>query len=911
MEKLNTKCSLPSQIVSPPSLRSEELLLLCYYDPEGISTVPETVAFMQQYSRFSVTVLNLFEHGRNGGALSLSPHINLRKFDGIVIHNSLSYNVDNLRSLDSQLKFNIRDFSGVKVLMKQDENFKFKELAAYIGETRFDLIFTCLPPEAIPVVYPRSLVGIPTFSRMLTGYVTPTLRNLPPSVAGRKIDIGYRGSIQPINFGRLAYEKRKIGDEVAKLKEVQGLVLDISSRWEDRLGSGAWLEFLASCKATLGVESGASVFDLDGDLAARCAAAQKKYGPIREDAEYAEQFLSELADIEGEINYNQISPRHFEAAATRTLQIMYPGDYSGIFTKGRHYVELARDYSNIEQVLELLRDEQRYLQIVDCAYDEVVNNPEYWIETFTKRFDQLVSRMLIKRGLYARPALITGRKKKNLLLLCAHKPSIDPRLEWVSKGAPPNLQITQIGVLPAKSEEARVTRLEFGRLVLAEPIVTFNVGMLKTWLATKNNNSSGWAGLSEISYIASALALNESNFLELFGAPADTKRVAIFKWYLRHILNITATLVSQVERISGYNAIIATDLDALPAALIIKGMTGIPIVYDAHEYWPEADVASFEFEKMFWVGMERRLVQSVEHCQTVSPGLAKIMSEQYGRKFHVVPNCEPLISAIEPTCSMRQDDGTCHFIFQGNFAPKRGIDLLIDAWAGTEPGAILVLRGPDNDHKDKLIDRARKTGLFGTRIKFLAPVDVDELVAAAQQGDVGLIPYTPSGANYSHCCPNKMTQYMAAGLPILANNTSFVRQIIESSETGLVVDFGKAHEITKAVSWFLSNPEARRDMGQKAVLHFKNEFNWNKVSEPMYKVIEDLVADSHVSALRIFPERIQQCLYFPISLYLASMRAVVLKLPLKFMQMVWRLLPVGFQRKFGPKLRRKLKSVFH
>ena len=152
---------------------------------------------------------------------------------------------------------------------------------------------------------------------------------------------------------------------------------------------------------------------------------------------------------------------------------------------------------------------------------------------------------------------------------------------------------------------------------------------------------------------------------------------------------------------------------------------------------------------------------------------------------------------------------------------------------------------------------------------------------------------------------------MAAGLPILANNTSFVRQIIESSETGLVVDFGKAHEITKAVSWFLSNPEARRDMGQKAVLHFKNEFNWNKVSEPMYKVIEDLVADSHVSALRIFPERIQQRLYFPISLYLASMRAVVLKLPLKFMQMVWRLLPVGFQRKFGPKLRRKLKSVFH
>jgi glycosyltransferase involved in cell wall biosynthesis len=907
---MTAKCFYPSQVVSPPSLRSEELLLLCHYDPNGISTVPETVAFMQKYSRFSVTVLNLFEHGKNSGTLCLSPHINLRKFDGIVIHNSLSYNVDNLRSLDSLLEFKIRDFTGVKVLMKQDENFKFKELASYIGDVRFDLIFTCLPPEAIPVVYPASLVGAPTFVRMLTGYITPTLRNFSLGGESRKIDVGYRGSIQPLNFGRLAYEKRKIGDDFAQLKQTRDLTLDISSRWEDRLGSGAWLEFLASCKATLGVESGASVFDLDGDLVARCASAEKKYGPIREDAEYAEHFLGELADIEGKINYNQISPRHFEAAATRTLQIMYPGYYSGIFKKGRHYVELARDYSNIEQVLEILRDENLYQEIVDRAYDEIVCNSEYWIETFAKRFDQQVARMLIKKELYAKPPLLIGRNKKNLLLLCAHKPSIDPRLEWVSKCAPSHLQITQVGVLPARSEDPRVTRLESGRLVLAEPTVTFHPCMLRSWMATSNNNSAGWIGLAEISYIASALALDESSFLELFGAPAGSDRVASFKWYLRYILNTTATLVSQVDRIRGYSAIIVTDLDALPASLIVKGMTGVPIVYDAHEYWPEADVASFEFEKMFWVGMERRLVQAVEHCQTVSPGLAKIMSEQYGREFHVVPNCEPLASAIAPVSSKLQVDSTCQFIFQGNFAPKRGIDLLIDAWPGTEPGAILVLRGPDNDHKDKLIDRARKTGLLGARIKFLPPVGEHELVAAAKQGDVGLIPYTPSGANYSHCCPNKTSQYMAAGLPILANNTSFVRQIIESSKTGLVVDFAKPHEIIKAVSWFLNNPEARRNMGQKAEFHFKNEFNWNKVSEYMYKVIEILVEDANVCTLRVFPERIRQPLYFPIAPSPTPTMAVISEQSLQFTQKVWRLLPVGFRYKCGSKIRSKLNSIF-
>jgi len=374
--------------------RPESLLLVCFYDPMGISTVPETVAFIQEYSRFSITVLNLFEHRNKGWRWSLSPLMNLRKFNGIVIHNSISYNVDNLYALDRRLSCKMRDFNGVKVLMKQDENFQFKALAKYIGESQFDLIFTCLPTKAVPLIYPQSLVGAPLFSRMLTGYVTPTLRSFPLKRGPRPIDIGYRGSVQPLSFGRLAYEKRKIGEDVAKLLKEKNLNIDISSRWEDRLGGSVWLDFLSKCKATLGVESGASVFDLDGTLSSRCKTAEKKYGPIREDSEYAEQFLGELTDIEGKIDYNQIAPRHFEAAATRTLQIMYPGSYSDIFIPGRHFIEIARNYSNIEYVLELLGDEKLCLQIVDRAYEEIINNPKYWIETFVQHFDNLFSKIL-------------------------------------------------------------------------------------------------------------------------------------------------------------------------------------------------------------------------------------------------------------------------------------------------------------------------------------------------------------------------------------------------------------------------------------------------------------------------------------------------------------------------------------
>ena len=130
---------------------------------------------------------------------------------------------------------------------------------------------------------------------MLTGYVNPTLRRSAKQQK-RSIDVGYRGSVQPLSFGRLAYDKRRIGDLFLRHAKGSGLICDISSRWEDRLGGDDWLEFLRSCRATLGCGSGASVFDLDGSLSARCRDAESDLGPFRLEEDYAAAYLDRLSD---------------------------------------------------------------------------------------------------------------------------------------------------------------------------------------------------------------------------------------------------------------------------------------------------------------------------------------------------------------------------------------------------------------------------------------------------------------------------------------------------------------------------------------------------------------------------------------------------------------------------------------
>lgn len=832
--------------------RPERILYICFYEPFGISTVPETVAFMQRESRFSVTVLNLCEHGKNGNSLSLSSCLNLNSFDAVIIHNSLSYNVDNLRTLDQLLVTPLRKFQGIKVLMKQDENYKFRELAEYVGETGYDLIFTCLPSDALPIIYPEVIVGKPRFHRMLTGYVTPTLRNIKTNIYDRPIDIGYRGSIQPLSFGRLAYEKRKIGDDVLRLLDKKNLNLDISSRWEDRFGGVAWFEFLTSCNATLGAESGASIFDLNGDLEQRCKKAEEKYGPIRQDDEYAELYLSELKDLEDVINYRQISPRHFEAAATQTLQLMHPGEYSKIFIAGKHYVELKKDNSNIEDVLDVVNSEIDRRRIVECAYDEIILNKKYWIETFVNEFDALLEEQLIHKSMAVNPVLEVGKNKSNVLLICAHEPSKDPRLSWTEQGALPEIQITQIGIFAFDDKSEQIYRTNNDGLVIVEPIIKFAESMFAKWSALITHEGAGWAGLSELSQMHFALGLDEPDFLELFDAPPNSDRTENFKSMLRFILKVTATLVTTIENIKGYEAIIATDLITLPAALILKDIANVPVIYDAHEYWPEADVAAYEFEQLFWRQMERHLVQHVEYRQTVTPGLAALMSSQYGCEFSVVPNCEPLSSQISKRPDCREKGDKCHFIYQGGFARKRGLKLLINAWPCTDKRAILLLRGPNNEYKDKLINKARELGLLGTRIFFPDPVSEDNLIEAAQDGDVGVIPYIPFGANHVHCCPNKTSQFMAASLPILANNTSFVKSVVDQAEVGIVTDFNVAENIVSAVLWFTENPTAGYEMGSKANEYFNNYFNWETVSQAMYDKLSDHLQETSNRSLNVF-----------------------------------------------------------
>ncbi|MEB3221003.1 MAG: hypothetical protein VKS61_02900 [Candidatus Sericytochromatia bacterium] len=349
------------------------------------ATVSAHVEALRAHSSHDVQVLSLFG--------SLPDALALDRFDAVVIHYSLNLCVEGY--LCERSRARLAAFKGVKAVFIQDEYRLVDRTIAALQAIGCDLLFTCVPEEEWEKVYPTARLPRMAKVNVLTGYVDEALlgRKVPP-LDQRPIDIGYRARKVPAWLGDLGQEKYNIGVRVAEDARPHGLKVDLAYREEERLYGEAWIAFMTRCKATLGVESGASVFDFTGEIQAAVDQAVAADPGLP----YEELKRRHFAQAEGLIRLNQISPRCFEAAALRTLMVLYEGEYSGRLEPWRHYVPLKKDHSNFGEVVTVLRDPARAAAIVQQAYDEVACAPRNSFRAAAAEFDEAVAAALRAKG---------------------------------------------------------------------------------------------------------------------------------------------------------------------------------------------------------------------------------------------------------------------------------------------------------------------------------------------------------------------------------------------------------------------------------------------------------------------------------------------------------------------------------
>ena len=278
----------------------------------------------------------------------------------------------------------LKTWDAVKVAIPQDEFIHSAQLCEFINEFGVNYVFSTAASSEWPKIYDKVDLEKVRVSTVLTGYLSAStierIGRIASKAGPRDIDVGYRTQRQGPSTGRHGQLKSGLADVFQEKGRRSGLTTDISTRNKDIFLGDSWYSFLLRCKYTIGVEGGTSVLDRTGEIKRKVQA----YVSEHPDADFAEVEAACFPNDDGNLSLFAISPRHLEACATRTCQVLVEGDYNGILRAAEHYIELKRDFSNIDAVLDVIsRDDQREA-ITERAHRDIVESGRYSYEAFVR-----------------------------------------------------------------------------------------------------------------------------------------------------------------------------------------------------------------------------------------------------------------------------------------------------------------------------------------------------------------------------------------------------------------------------------------------------------------------------------------------------------------------------------------------
>jgi glycosyltransferase involved in cell wall biosynthesis len=314
-------------------------------------------------------------------------------------------------------------------------------------------------------------------------------------------------------------------------------------------------------------------------------------------------------------------------------------------------------------------------------------------------------------------------------------------------------------------------------------------------------------------------------------------------------LPFRSAFVNAAANLEG-NVIQVHDLPALEAGVEISRVRGVPLVYDAHELYPEQKSFS-AVQRNICSEAERRLIKHADLVFAVNESIAREMADRYGIAMPKV-----LLNAIDPPATfdpnlrydlLREKTGLGKerriLLFQGGFAPNRNLENLVAAFAKVStPDVDLVMMG-FGPFGEKLRIIARKYGLLDRRVFFLPAVPQSELLQHSASADMGIIPYPHVDLNSYYCTPNKLFEFIQAGLPILANQSPELERFVVEQGFGVACPMHCAKDIATAIDYAFARVEISE--WRHHIPTRRAEFAWRSQSSVYLSAMQTIISSSN------------------------------------------------------------------
>ncbi len=310
------------------------------------------------------------------------------------------------------------------------------------------------------------------------------------------------------------------------------------------------------------------------------------------------------------------------------------------------------------------------------------------------------------------------------------------------------------------------------------------------------------------------------------------------------ILSIGCLLHSQADIYHAH------DLTALPASYIVAKLRRKPLIFETYELHLPMPETSIAFWRLLGGLLMHLLSVILPRCQGIiaaSPLYAQEFSNRYHLKEVLTIRNVPVYRAVEKSDRLRQylglSSGTHIALYQGMISRNRGLDRLVRAASFLEPEIVIIMMGKGIGTTQTELEALIARESVADRVKIIPPVSYKELLDWTASADIGL---TIFPLDYSLSIrmtqPNKLFEYLMAGLPVLSSQLDAIAEIIRTYDVGQIVTSLEPAVIAAAINAMLADRQALARMSCNALNAAKHDLNWEKESLQLVHFYENIVA---------------------------------------------------------------------
>ena len=296
---------------------------------------------------------------------------------------------------------------------------------------------------------------------------------------------------------------------------------------------------------------------------------------------------------------------------------------------------------------------------------------------------------------------------------------------------------------------------------------------------------------------------------------------------------------------------LGNDLDVMPATWLAARLKRRPVVYDTHEYYMAmAGLDNKPLISKVWKRIESFIFPRVQYIYTICDSFCTLYKRDYNKDLKTVRNLPYLHiketgDYAELLEKINRDIPKDKFLilFQGaGINQHRGAEELVLAMKWLDPGKLHLLIVGGGDIFSSIEHLILTEGLSGI-ISVIPKLPFEALRQVTRQAQLGLSIDKPDNINHRYGLPNKIFDYLHAGVPVLVSRLVEIEKIVNQYQVGSFIETHEPKHIASCIEKIYLDP-TQLDIWKANTEHVRQHLNWEAEGKIVLDIFKQVEAET-------------------------------------------------------------------